>query len=452
MMTFIYFLITLGVLIFVHELGHFIMAKRAGIRVDVFSLGFGPRLFGVKFGGTDYRISLLPFGGYVKQLGEDPNDEGANAPDSFLAKSPWVRTKVIAAGPIMNALLAIALMPIVFMIGRVEPTYLHEAPVVLGIKPDTPAATAGIEKGDRILEIDGKKVLTWDQVMNEVLISANQDVAIVLGRGGAEIERTVKVGELPEIKGGYLGVEPIFFLGAESKIDSVKPGSPAEVAGIMVGDFVKSFAGRTVADFYDLSASINENGDREAAIGVLRDEKPISLKVKPMYSAEAGRFVIGITTNRRSQGPTALYRYGFIDSIAMGFRENVKLAKLTLDVLYRLVTLKLSYQIIGGPIIIAKVSAAAAASGIANFFYFMAFLSLQLAIFNVLPIPVLDGGQLFFVGIEAIRRRPLSIRITSIASQVGFVVLVSVMALVTLKDIENVWGITIWIKKIFNWS
>lgn len=450
MMTFIYFLITLGVLIFVHELGHFIMAKRAGIRVDVFSLGFGPRLFGIKLGGTDYRISLLPFGGYVKQLGEDPNEEGADGPDSFMAKSPWERTKVIVAGPAMNAILAILLMPAVFMIGRVEPTYLHEAPVVMGVKPDTPAAVVGIEKGDRILEIDGRRVATWDQVMNEVLISANQDVAMKLLRDGAEVEKNVKVGELPEVKGGYLGVEPLFFFGAESKIDSVMPGSPAEEAGIRVGDFVKSFAGRPIADFYDLSAAVNENGDREATISVERDGRLISLKVKPRYSAEAGRSVIGITTNRRGQGPTELYRYGFIDSIAMGFRENIKLAKLTLDVLYRLVTLKLSYQIIGGPIIIAKVSAAAAASGIANFFYFMAFLSLQLAIFNLLPIPVLDGGQLFFIAIEAIRRRPVSIRITSIASQVGFVVLVSIMALVTLKDIENVWGITVWIKKIFN--
>jgi len=449
-MTFIYFIITLGILIFVHELGHFIMAKRAGIRVDAFSLGFGPRLFGFKRGETDYRVSALPLGGYVKMLGEDPDDDGADDPRSFSRKSMWARVKVVAFGPLMNFILCIVLMPVVFMIGRTEPVYLHERPVLIGVKPDTPAAEAGLKEGDRIVSIDGNEVKLWDDTINRILISPNQTLEMGIERNGRILNKSVTVGELPEIKGGYIGVEPIFFLGTEARVDVVTPGSPAEAAGLEAGDLVVSFAGRTVTDFYDLSAKVNECGDWETEIVVDRDGKRLTSKIHPAYNAETSRFIIGIITNRSSIGPRAVYRYGFFDSMVLGAKEIIKLTKLTFEVLYRLITLKLSYKVLGGPIIIAKVSAAAAATGLANFLYFMAFLSLQLSILNLLPVPILDGGHLFFIAIEAIRRKPVSVKIRSVASQVGFVILLTFMALITLKDIESVWGVSSWIKKVFN--
>ncbi|MBT3181821.1 MAG: RIP metalloprotease RseP [Deltaproteobacteria bacterium] len=446
-MTFIYFVITLGILIFIHELGHFIMAKRAGIRVDAFSLGFGPRLIGFKKGDTDYRISLFPIGGYVRMLGEDPTDEGADDPQAFAQKSVWARAKVVAFGPIMNMVLCLVLMPIVFMIGRTEPVYLHEPPVLIGIKAESPAEVAGLMKGDKILSIDGAEMKLWSDTINRILLSPGQNVSLKVMRDGEVIEKEVVVGELPEIKGGYLGVEPVFFLGYKAEVSSLVPGGPAEKAGLKPGDLITSYDGRAVADFYDFSASVNASGGEETSISVSRDDGTReNFKIQPTYSAESGRWVVGIYTNGRNIGPQKVYRYGFVDSIILGVKEDIKLAKLTFEVLYRLITLKLSYKVLGGPIVIAKVSAQAAASGLGHFLYFMAFLSLQLSILNILPIPVLDGGHLMFLGIEAIQRKPLSAKFRSIANQTGFIILMSFMVLITLKDIDSIWGVSAWIK------
>jgi regulator of sigma E protease len=449
-MTIIYFIITLGILIFMHEFGHFIMAKRAGIRVDAFSFGFGPRLFGLKVGETDYRVSLLPLGGYVNMYGEDPHDEGSNDPRSFDAKPVWSRIKVVSMGPIMNLLLCLVLMPIVFMIGRVEPTYLHEPPVVVNVKEGTPAAEAGLLKDDLIVSIDGDEVDSWESLLNRIMISPNQDVLLGVQRGGSHLDVEAKVAEMPEIKGGYLGIEPMFFLSTEARVDGVQPGSPAEMAGLKAGDMIVSFNGKSVTDFYDFSAQVNSSGGAESELTIVRKDKKKEIKIRPTYSPEAGRWIVGVLTNRVGIGPQKLFRYGFYDSIRKGLSECVKLTSLTLSVLYKLITFKLSYKVLGGPIVIAKVSAEAAASGLGQFLYFMAFLSLQLAILNFLPIPVLDGGHLVFCLTEALRRKPLSIRFRGMATQVGFIVLVAFMVLVTYKDIDSMWGVSVWVKRTFN--
>ncbi len=449
-MTIIYFVITLGILIFIHELGHFIMAKRAGIKVEAFSLGFGPRLLGIKIGETDYRISAFPLGGYVRMLGEDPTDEGASDPRSFSQKSIWARGKVVFFGPLMNFVLALVLMPIVFMIGRTEPVYLHEAPIIVDVKKDSPAELAGLKKGDIILSIEGDEVATWDEVLNEVVMSPGMELTLGIGRGGEVVDAPISVGELPEIKGGYIGVEPILFIGNEPRVDEVSSGSPAEQAGIEAGDLIISADKVAVTNFYDLAAIIHAAGDRDIPVTVKRGDEKVSLSVRPSYSAESKRWVIGIVSKRRNAGPVEVVKYNFIDSVVKGGKETIKLAGLTLDVLYRLITLQLSYKVLGGPIIIAKVSAEAAAVGLANFLYFMAFLSIQLSVLNLLPFPVLDGGHILFLVIEGVRGKPLSERIRSVASQIGFAILITFMVLITLKDIDSIWGITSWIKKFFS--
>ena len=447
-MTLFYFIIVLGLLIFAHELGHFILAKRAGVCVEVFSLGFGPRLFGFKRGDTDYRVSAFPLGGYVKMLGEDREEE-VRDPRAFPAKSVWSRVKVVAAGPLMNIALCAVFMPMVFMVGKEEPVFLTEPPILMDVRADSPAARSNLEKGDRIVSIDGKEVGTWEEVLNRILLEPGSELLLRVDRDGNLIDTQVVVGELPEIRGGYLGIEPMLFLGNEAVIDGVRPSGPAFDAGLKKGDRVTSFAGQKVIDWLDLSSKVDAHGDQEAKIVVDRQGQLLAFTVRPIYNERYDRWIIGISKNRLAGMPMTVRRYGFFQSIVAGTKENIKLAALTLGVLKKLVTLKLSYKILGGPIAIAKTSAAAAASGLASFLYFLAFLSLQLAILNFLPIPVLDGGQLVFLGIEGARGRPVSAKVMNTANQIGFMLLIALMLLITINDIERTWGISSLIKKMF---
>ncbi len=449
-MTFLYFLIALGVLIFVHELGHFILAKRQGVKVEEFSLGFGPRIIGVRKGETDYRISALPLGGYVKMLGEDPDDEkGADDQRSFAKKSVWQRVKIVAAGPLMNLVFSLAVMPLVFFIGRSEPVFLREKPVVPGVRSESPAEMAGLRKNDLILAIDGKQVKDWEDVLNKFILSPNGHLNLTIERGSKTFDQDVAVTEMPEIRGGYVGIEPMLFLGNEAVIDNVAPGGPAETAGIKKGDRVISVNGRPVGDWLGLSELVSKSGGEETRLEVMRGEEKLSLTVKPLYNEEAKRWLIGIVKDRQSGLPMEIVRLGLFDSIVEGTKENVKLVGLTFTVLGRLFTGGISYKVLGGPVIIAKASAAAAASGISNFLYFLAFLSLQLSIINILPIPVLDGGHLLFFGIEAVRRKPLSVKVRQYATQAGFFLLIGFMLLVTWNDLESVFGLKSLIKKLF---
>lgn len=449
-MTIIYFIIALGFLIFIHELGHFIVAKRNGVYVEAFSLGFGPRILGLRIGETDYRISLFPLGGYVKMKGEESDEEGAEGdPRSFSSKSAFTRARIVFCGPLMNFILAFLLMPLVFMIGKPEPAFLQEKPIVTDVRAESPASSAGFVKGDLITSIDGKKVAVWDNVLNTILLSPHSTLTFGVDREGRALDIPVAVDEIPELKGGFVGIEPMLFVGADPFVGEVKSGSAAAEAGILPGDLIVSFGGEKVHDWLDLTRVVNESGGKENELVVERDGESITLPVKAKFNKEFGRYIIGITKDRLSGVPMKIQKYGFAEAIVKGTKENLKLLGLTFDVLQRLFTAKLSFKVIGGPVIIAKASAAAAKTGLANFIYFLAFLSLQLSILNLFPIPVLDGGQLVFLGLEGIMRRPVSVRIRTVAHQVGFVLLISLMLLITVNDIDNVWGIRELLKKLF---
>ena len=448
-MSILFFLIALGLLIFVHELGHFLVAKWSGVRVEEFSLGFGPRLFGFKKGDTDYRISALPLGGYVKMLGEDADGKESQDPRSFAKKSVGKRVLIIACGPFMNVLFAFLIMPMVFFIGRSEPVFLHQEPVVLGVRAESPAAQAGLKKGDVIEAIDGKEVSDWESALNKILISSGSTLDLTIKRGDKTLNKDIKVSEIPQLKGGFVGIEPILFLGNEAVIDGIKTGGPADQGGIKPKDKVLSINGKPVNDWIDMADKVTASQGKKIKIKIERDKKIKQVTVTPEYNESAKRWLIGIVKDRRSGLAMTTVRYGLIDSLVYGAKENIKIISLTFAVLKRLVTLQLSYKVLGGPVIIAKASAAAAASGLSHFLYFLAFLSIQLAIINCLPIPVLDGGHLVFLGVEAIRRKPVSIRVRQTASQIGFILLITLMVVITWNDINRIINIKVWLQKIF---
>ncbi len=445
-MTIIYFIIALGLLVFIHEFGHFLAAKRQKIGVEKFSLGFGPKLFGFKKGETTYLISALPMGGYVKLKGEDPAEADAQDPASYSTRPPSHRFGVVFAGPLMNLLLALVLMPLVFWIGRLEPAWLTEPPVVVGIKAGSAASRAGLRVGDRILSIGTRSVSDWEELLNEVLLRPNMEMDLSVERAGRKFSRKVLLEEEQNLRHGLIGIEPNLFIGNEPVIDEVAHGGPAEQAGVRAGDQVLSINGVRVDDWSEMSERVDASQGKPLTIDLRQEttgaaSQPIRrVTVVPRFDDGLKRWLIGVQKDFEKRVPFVKRQYPFLQSLQMGMKENWRLAGMTLTVLKRLVTLELSYKTLGGPIRIAQASAHAARSGITPFLYFLCFMSLQLGLLNLLPIPVLDGGHLFFIVVEKLIRKPLPVRIRLAAEQAGFILLITLMILVTLHDVESVWG------------
>lgn len=450
-MAILYFIIGLGLLIFIHEFGHFLVAKANGIRVERFSLGFGPRLLKVQGKETEYCISALPLGGYVKMTGQEDFGEEENPPlddpRAFSSKGLLARLSVVLAGPVMNLLLPFILMPLVFMLGRTEPKFVREAPVVVGVLEGSPAEAAGIEKGDRILKVDGHTVSQWDDVLR--LSTRPPKSPLLLEWQSKEGTRQKEITLAFEEKGapGMMGIEPGFFIDMEPVISEILPGSPAEKAGIQAGDRIVAINGKSIQNWREMSTDVNASKGQTLQMEVEREGRRISLRVTPGYNEKLQKYAIGIS---KASDPNLFekHRYGFFPAVQKGFEENVALLGLTFRVLGELVTLKASYKELGGPIRIAQVSAKAARRGMGNFLFLLAFLSIQLGILNLLPIPVLDGGHVMFMAYEGIARKPLSVKKRMIAQQVGMFLLLTLMVLVTVNDIDAVWGFKDIVEKI----
>lgn len=434
------FIVALGILIFIHELGHFIMAKRAGVRVETFSLGFGPGI-GVRMGETFYKISILPLGGYVKMTGEDPASEEATHPGSFAQKSLRARFGVVFAGPFMNIFLAFVLMPVIFMIGRPTPAYLEKIPVVESVLSESPAAKVGLQSGDKILSIDGDVTQDWGDLIRSVLLRPDQSVKIIWERDGQTIVKAITIKTYGKERRGVLGVEPDLLAAESTRIDGVSPDGAAAQAGLQPGDRILSVNGKTIDRWSKMSELVQQSEGKALTIEFERDSRRQHVTLNPQWNEKANLYLIGVNKSLELKTKDIIIKkHPFLKAIKEGTLENLRLIGLTMRVLGRLVTFRLSYKSLGGPVRIAKVFAQAAETGFVQFIFFMSFLSIQLGILNFLPIPVLDGGHLFFMGIEAIRRRPVSQKVQSIATQLGLFLLLFLMLIVTIHDIDVVWS------------
>jgi regulator of sigma E protease len=421
------FLFVLGVIIFVHEGGHYLMAKAIDAKVLTFSLGFGRKLFSFQRGETEYRVAWLPLGGYVRLGGESP-EESTGDPRDFQCKPRWQRVLVYLAGPAMNVILAVLLVAVVLMLGFGLP-FLQEIPPVVGaVEPGSPAAAAGLQPGDEVVAVRGKPAGNWEVVAMAILESPGKPVALTVERDGKRRELTVVPVMVPKYEIGDAGVYPKVL----PSISAVDPDSPAAAAGFHVGDQVRAIDGRPLASELELVDYHKAHPGVPVQVTVLRGDKLVDLRVTPR-DQRAGEKRIGVSlamTQKLAPWPA------LVESV----RYNWNVAKQTVALVGKLLRREMKPQsALHGPIEIANLSGEAARQGFPSLLHLMALVSISIAILNLLPIPVLDGGQIFVLLVESLIRRDLSLRLKEAINMVGLAFIVLLMVSVIFFDVRRNW-------------
>ncbi|PYU92831.1 MAG: RIP metalloprotease RseP [Acidobacteria bacterium] len=438
--------VVLGVMIFVHELGHFTAAKWFGVRVLTFSLGFGKRLFGFKIGDTDYRVSLLPLGGYVKMAGEEPSDSvisGSENPESsgaasatpdddpgkFLSKPRWQRFVVIAMGPAMNIAMALAVLTCLYRYHFQKPAYEEQPARVGALEPGSPAAEAGLMPGDLILRLDRIRNPKWEDLVPKVLTSAGQTIPIDVLRDGHQIELKITPKATKQDQVGYIGVDPY----QPAVIAEVEPGLPAGRAGLRPGDQIVAVNGLKAYSYPSVQQEIQAANGKEVDVTVERQGKEFHVRLTPVYTEVPGGKVwrIGV----RFPNDYVAREIPWSQALASAVDFNLRNSLLTFDVLGKILTRHMSPRSLSGPIGIAQISGAAFRAGFPELLMIVSFISLQLGIFNLVPIPILDGGAILLLLIETVIRRDLSIAFKERFLQVGMAFLLILAVFLVYNDI-----------------
>ena len=431
------FLFVLGVLVFVHELGHFLAARRIGVRVLTFSLGFGPKLLKVTRGDTEYCISAIPLGGYVKMAGESVEDPRSGAPDEFMSKSKWERFQVLIMGPVMNLVLAVVVLAGVLVQGAEVPAYQDQPPVIGFVAPGTPAEKAGMRRGDRILTVAGDAVDTWDRLFLAIGTRANRDVAITFLRDGRTDSVTVRPQSQTRFDIGDIGVMPI----ATPIIQGVVPSDQADKAGLKAGDVVLAVGGEEMATRAQLIDAISRNGGKATDMLVRRKDQEMHVTVTPEQRGARGMIGISITELTRTFKP------GPWEAVTLSVQRNIEGSGLIFRTLGGLFVGQTSLKQLQGPVAIAQLSGESAQLGWLALFSLMATLSLNLGILNLLPIPMLDGGHILIMGLEGVARRDFSVQVKEKVLLAGFVLILMLMVTVIYNDLTRI----SWIARLMPW-
>jgi regulator of sigma E protease len=435
--TLIAFLFVLGVLIFVHELGHYAMAKWQGVRVLTFSLGFGPKILNIHRNGTDYCISAIPLGGYVKMEGENPEDPRNGQPDEFLSKTKWQRFQILIMGPLMNILLAVVVTAVVLYQGVEVPAYEDQPPVVGSAVPDSPAAKAGFRRGDRILTVAGEDVGTWQDVKLAIGIRPNKDVPIMLLRDGQPVSVTVRPRPETRFEIGDIGV----VADIHPVVRALEPGDPAERAGIKVGDEILAVNGEPVFVHADLVTVTAPSAGKALDYLVRRGSQELHVQVTPVL--RDGRGMVGLWSSE----PTRSIQPGPLGAVTMSVQRTIEGSTLIFKTIGQLVSGEASPRQLMGPVAIAQLSGESVQAGWIALFALMSMISLNLGILNLMPIPVLDGGQILILALEGIARRDFSMRAKEKMFLAGFVLLMMLMVTVIYNDLTRI----SWIERLMPW-
>ncbi len=437
MTTLVSFLFVLGVLIFVHELGHFLAARRLGVRVITFSLGFGPKILKFTRGDTEYCVSAIPLGGYVKMAGESPDDPRSGAPDEFLSKTKWERFQVLIMGPVMNIVLAVVVLAVVLAQGAEVPAYEDQPPVIGAVKMKSAAERGGILPGDRILTVAGDAVPTWKDLAMAVGTRADRTVAVSLERGGRTMSLDVKPAAAGRFEIGDLGVVP----DTSPIAQKVDPQDTPARGGMKAGDVIYAVNGTRVMFPTDLKEAIAAHPGEAIDVEIRRAGTPQHLSITPDKRPTGGWIGITIVEATRSFKP------GPFEAVRLSVVQNATSGVMIFKILGGLFTGSTSVRQLQGPVGIAQLSGEAAEAGFVHLLNLMAVISLNLGLLNLLPIPVLDGGHIFIMALEGVARRDFSVRVKERMLFAGFVLLMLLMVTVIYNDLTRVR----WVENLMFW-
>ena len=418
------FIFAIGVIIFVHELGHFTVAKAFGMRVLAFSLGFGKRIWGFQRGETEYKLAALPLGGYVKLSGEDDNT-ASDDPRDFGNRPRWQRILVYLAGPAMNAALSIVLIAVLFTVG-IEVPALQSIPSVVGtVEPDSPGARAGLLAGDEIVAIEGRAVERWHDVAFAVMTSIGKPLRFAVERAGDRLELTVTPVKPPDFEFGDIGAFPKIL----PRVGALSPDSPAAAAGLARGDEIRAVDGRPLGSPLDLVEYLEPRAGQTVLLEVMRAGRRLELPVVPADQGGKGRIGVRLTVEQR---------FPPLRALAESVRFNWTLVRQSLEVIGKIFKREVAAKsALAGPIEIAAQSGAAARSGVKDLLYLMGVISISIGLLNLFPIPVLDGGQITILLVESVLRRDLSETVKMRIAQVGLALIVLLMATVLWFDLSK---------------
>lgn len=423
MITVLSFLVVLGILVTVHEIGHLVAAKKLGMKVETFAVGFGPRIAGVRRGETDYVLRLVPLGGYVS-LGETvPSAAFRRRSPNYAERPPMDKIIVAASGPIANFVLAVLVLIIVSLLGVSAPAFMARPAAVGWVSPASPAHSAGIAAGDTITEVDGTPVATW-QEMNRLLPFYEKEIAMKVERGGKT--RVVTLPGASRLNAGLSPQERI-------AVAAVAKGSPAEAADLRAGDVILSAAGRPVTGWGAFQEAV-ASAKAPLVLTIERSGKTFDTGVVPKTDARSGKPVVGI-----SYAPQlSTTKYAFPAAMKNGLLTTAAIVEDSIGTIRGLLTGSLSVKMLGGPVAIARASGNTAKNGMVPLLSFLAFLSVQLGIFNLLPfLPVVDGGQITIFLLEAVRRRPMTGASLEWLLKAGWAVMAVLILLVTYNDVAS---------------
>jgi regulator of sigma E protease len=425
--------VVLGFMILIHEFGHYAVAKLLGVRVEQFAIGFGKRLVGFRKGDTDYRINAIPLGGYVKMSGENPMDERTGDPGEFMSHPRWHRFLIAIAGPAMNILLAIFLLTAVYMVHYEYPVFLDKPAVIEGVKHDSPADRAGLQPGDRIVKVEGIENPTWEQLQPRVWLSPNQPLTVTVQRGDQTFEKTIVPQPVTTSEVGSAGwfpEDPVI-------VGQIEPNSPAAKGGLKEDDRIVALDGKPLVSIEAMIERLQQTKETPVDLTVQRDGQTLSLSgLKPVLGKtedpKEQRYRLGFV----ARSETKVTTLPFSQALSRSLDQNKKYSLLILELAKKIVQGKVSLKAVSGPIGIAQDAGyAAQQKGWTPLMELTAGISLNLGIFNLLPIPIMDGGVILFLFIEGLMRRDVSLRIKERVYQAAFVFLVLFAVMVIYNDL-----------------